>query len=641
MKNYFNLSFLFVAMCFVACVPSSKTWDDVSFLYRNTEILTITKVEFADTATILSVNAKYPSGKWIRIEKGTRLVADKNKSYRLVSSDEIAIGKRISMPESGEIDFKLFFEPMPKNTAVFDYVESSDMTAFCIYGLHDTNRPLKQPKFKNECSESEMAEGFFRTDTVYIKGKIDGYSRDMGFSNILMARKNEITREDMPLVIDVQPDGSFETFFVADYPKFESIFIQASDFHKGYLIYVVPACTTMVNIDKDWNLDITSPDKDVLLCESLVEKRLFNMRLLDYSERKNAVNQMTFNDYKNFVLDKGAVFINLMDYLSWQNQLTPKERYYLRLHAKSEMMNAILSYPWFLNSRWMQDYVRMQGNREDTTLRNNVMAVFDFKNYEFMRDMSPNDVSMLTMYNFPFSNYALSYILNMNVSDIIVDSASVLIRKDTTMLNNDMRIMGTSEPTLLGRISIMFSSGFYLECLREANIEQRKYVEMKKSLLNHPYLESELERMYAKELAQQVPYFSLPEGEASNLLRRMTDKYRGKYLMIDFWGMNCAPCRGEIERSKAMREALRNHPEVDFLFIAAPASTQEAYDKYVKKNLDGEDCQLVSQDEFNQLMQLFGFMGIPHHETLDKDGNVLTESFEYASTADVFLQQLN
>ena len=209
------------------------------------------------------------------------------------------------------------------------------------------------------------------------------------------------------------------------------------------------------------------------------------------------------------------------------------------------------------------------------------------------------------------------------------------------MLNNDMRIMGTSEPTLLGRISIMFSSGFYLECLREANIEQRKYVEMKKSLLDHPYLESELERMYAKELAQQVPYFSLPEGEASNLLRRMTDKYRGKYLMIDFWGMNCAPCRGEIERSKAMREALRNHPEVDFLFIAAPASTQEAYDKYVKKNLDGEDCQLVSQDEFNQLMQLFGFMGIPHHETLDKDGNVLTESFEYASTADVFLQQLN
>lgn len=58
MKNYFNLSFLFVAMCFVACVPSSNTWDDVSFLYRNTETLTITKVEFADTATILSVNAK-------------------------------------------------------------------------------------------------------------------------------------------------------------------------------------------------------------------------------------------------------------------------------------------------------------------------------------------------------------------------------------------------------------------------------------------------------------------------------------------------------------------------------------------------------------------------------------------------------
>ena len=33
-------------------------------------------------------------------------------------------------------------------------------------------------------------------------------------------------------------------------------------------------------------------------------------------------------------------------------------------------------------------------------------------------------------------------------------------------------------------------------------------------------------------------------------------------------------------------------------------------------------------------MQLFGFMGIPHHETLDKDGNVLTDCFEYAKDAE-------
>ena len=70
---------------------------------------------------------------------------------------------------------------------------------------------------------------------------------------------------------------------------------------------------------------------------------------------------------------------------------------------------------------------------------------------------------------------------------------------------------------------------------------------------------------------------------------------------------------------------------MDFLFIAAPESTEEAYNKYVKENLDGEDCQLITRDEYNKLMELFQFSGIPHYETLDKQGNVVREGLEYAT----------
>ena len=54
------------------------------------------------------------------------------------------------------------------------------------------------------------------------------------------------------------------------------------------------------------------------------------------------------------------------------------------------------------------------------------------------------------------------------------------------------------------------------------------------------------------------------------------------------------PCRSGIERSKAMREALRDDKEVDFLFVSvkgeAPA---EEFRKYVSENLAGEDVQEI------------------------------------------------
>ena len=165
------------------------------------------------------------------------------------------------------------------------------------------------------------------------------------------------------------------------------------------------------------------------------------------------------------------------------------------------------------------------------------------------------------------------------------------------------------------------------------------FAEQRKALLIHPFLKSEFDRLYAKELKAQKPSWTLPEGEATEILRCMTDKYRGKYLLIDFWDMSCSPCRQGIERSKEMRKAFRDHPEVDFLFIASPTSTQEAYDAYVKENLDGEDCHLISRDEFNKLMQLFKFIGIPHYETLDKEGNVLNKCLEF-DTPEQFAEQL-
>ena len=160
------------------------------------------------------------------------------------------------------------------------------------------------------------------------------------------------------------------------------------------------------------------------------------------------------------------------------------------------------------------------------------------------------------------------------------------------------------------KIVILRKTENNLKNFRKEKEEQKRLVELRRETLKHPGLQANLDRLYAKELERQTLIYSLPDTEATRILRRMTDKYRGKYLLIDFWGMGCGPCRSAIEHSKELRKTFRDHPEVDFLFIAAPESTEEAYNNYVKENLDGEDCHLITRDEYNKLMELFQFNGI-------------------------------
>lgn len=118
--------------------------------------------------------------------------------------------------------------------------------------------------------------------------------------------------------------------------------------------------------------------------------------------------------------------------------------------------------------------------------------------------------------------------------------------------------------------------------------------------------------------------YSLPECEATAMLRKIIDRYRGKYVYIDFWATSCGPCRAAIEHSKHVREELRDHPELEFVFITSDKQSPEGeYNEYVAKHLQGEECYRVPHNEYAKYMELFHFLGIPHYETLDKNGNVL------------------
>ncbi len=126
--------------------------------------------------------------------------------------------------------------------------------------------------------------------------------------------------------------------------------------------------------------------------------------------------------------------------------------------------------------------------------------------------------------------------------------------------------------------------------------------------------------------------WELPSDERGKLIRNIIAPYRGKFILLDFWGTGCGPCRYNIEHSAEIRAANREHPDFKMIFITGDSeSPEDAYNKYVADNLAGETSLRVSASDFIRMRDLFCFSGIPHYVLIDREGKVIENGFSYHS----------
>ena len=105
------------------------------------------------------------------------------------------------------------------------------------------------------------------------------------------------------------------------------------------------------------------------------------------------------------------------------------------------------------------------------------------------------------------------------------------------------------------------------------------------------------------------------------MIRNLVAKYPGRFLVIDFWGMTCGPCRTAIQESKELRAEIAKRNDVKLVFIAGERTAEgsDAYKQYVAEWLDNEEAICLTNAEFRRLQELFQFNGIPHYETITPD----------------------
>ena len=202
--------------------------------------------------------------------------------------------------------------------------------------------------------------------------------------------------------------------------------------------------------------------------------------------------------------------------------------------------------------------------------------------------------------------------------------AQLCVYKDFAFLFNNFREDGAAYQYVLNNTQLT-------EEQKQRNIEGwptlAKMMPLYLDAFKHPYFRQKAEQFRDRKLSQKDLVTQLPYTPAAEMIRTLADKYPGKFLFIDFWGMSCGPCRAAIQQSKELRAEIAKRDDVKLIFIAEESTPDgsDAYKKYVAEWLAGEEAVCVSNAEFSRLQELFEFNGIPHYETITPDCSRVSE----------------
>ena len=157
----------------------------------NTYIFDIIKMELTDEATIITGQFKYFPNEWFRVVGRTVLRGESGKEYKLLKAEGIELNEQVFLPESGQMTFQLYFEPVDAGEKKVDYVEGNHETDWRIGGIVLDEKPQKLEK-ESDC---------------LIRGKVLGHPSS--YRLVLMGYYDDNRIQEPYAIIPVR-NGKFE-----------------------------------------------------------------------------------------------------------------------------------------------------------------------------------------------------------------------------------------------------------------------------------------------------------------------------------------------------------------------------------------------------------------------------------------------
>lgn len=454
---------------------------------------------------------------------------------------------------------------------------------------------------------------WFKTDTITIRGRIENYDAEkFGFTTMTCYDMDVLEHEEEVIILNIAADGTFETKFQANYPVFNEFFNSDSKVGvRDMYFFARPGetidITVKTNADGQYECFYnsgSSKDLERWLKSGLTVENISRSRTLAHFEGKfsevGKEAERTWQDMQSHLQEKGS-----------QLHFTPLEMQMALADLQVTFAYAMIDYSW---NHWQKvtnieerDGVWHQEVTDSTELKE-----FDKpENYKPLRHVDFNNPQLIATALFPITLNRLQFFLPSKAAKC--------------------EILGTDNDNLMVQLHNYRNmiSEFKEWRAHEEDIPQKMQEYL--STVTHPVIRQKAEAFYAQQMTQTDISTPLPANNVSaDLIRSLSKKFPGRYLLIDFWGMSCGPCRSAIQKSKNLRKEIAKRDDIKLIFIAdeRTAEGSEAYQKYVKEWLADETTICLVNAEFTRLMELFNFSAIPHYETITPDGQRVSESFQ-------------
>ena len=628
--------------------------------------LKASEVMMTDTATTILFTMQYPKGQYFRFVKESYLKDENGNRYPLRSAEGIALDTWVQSPESGMTEFTMHFEPMPKHVQIFDFIEGDVRNAFMLLGIHDQGMEIKAPTLQQFYANNPytLPADWLKTDNITIRGRIEGYDAEsFGFTAMESYVYDVTKKNNGTLLIEIEPDGTFEKQILLSYPMKLSFYASEESKVGFYEIpfFVRPGETIDVTVRPDergryecFYTNGSSQEVERWLKSDLRLQEL-GMRLNRFEGNFNEANLMAEQVWQNM--------LNRIDMISHRDHFTPMEIHLALGEMQSIYALALMDYAMYHEER-LSSWKENEDGSWTRLVTDSVelQTVRDVNNYKALQRVDFDNPLLLMSHDFFFTLNRIqfaepvrkvkqevmeaedgTYDYDFTKRKLSIDKSNTMLGELTGKPNNltvQLCILNDMQNSFdLWRqnevaIPIIMADTTIVKAQRDsiaANTESvSNMYPLYLSALTHPYIRQKAEEFYQARMSQTELTLPLPEGPGAEIIRNVIAKYSGRYLIIDFWGMGCGPCRAAIQSSKALRAEIAKRDDVKLIFIAGERTTEgsDAYKKYVAEWLADEETVCVTNADFRRLQELLEFSGIPHYETFTPDGRRAREDIQ-------------
>ena len=601
------LSLVAFLMLLVATTAQAKrVVERPYFLGSNNRKLEIERVTLDKKATLLDVKIYQASGD-VSIDSHASIMANGVK-YDYIGSKQLPKGVFVKVPECGYVAATLRFKPMPETTTEFDFREIADNSGWNIYGVRlDGKRPqadipqhlLQQAPDKN----SKLPATDLNLGKTVVAVRLLGYKPEYKTTLDIIV-DNWFSPERMPFEHDsISVDGTCRVRANAILPTVATIRVNRMEIP----FLAVPNDTTTVTIDLT---TLTLAATHLFANDSDVKKYV-------WFEGKHAAIDTELQSVKTKISVFGVTFFDDICGMTPLQYRDYVQQSYGRLLAAINSNVAIGSATRTL----AQSILSM----------NYASALFGFKNNISMAPMIAGKRGV------PRANMridTLSYFKPLEQLSVL-RSENQRYYHYLSDFTSALRRQYMSADPLLDDIAIgkRLSRSFNRKCpLTEQQIavaHDSIANDMVRELIlaNNDDLKSQLSAANKKmeEIKKTANTSSLylsiididPKMSAQQILPTITDKYKGKAVLIDFWNTWCMPCRAAMSTIRPLKEQLA---DVVYVYIADASSPVDKWGEMIK-TISGVHVRLT-EEQADALAKIYKFSGIPTYFVVNKEGKI-------------------